>query len=152
MAQHFLGEKKIGDLGLLSHKAKTDCGIKVVSAILVEIDTEELVPFKSRTNRFVHIPEFPMNEYDLSFLVDSMTTWEDIYGAVMAKKSDDSLIRDVRFVDEYKGKQIPQGKKSVTIRLVIGSAEKTLTGDEIEAAAKSALKKLSKTLGAEIRS
>lgn len=148
----FVGEKKIGDLALLSHKAKTDCGIKVVSAVLVEIDTEELVPFKSRTNRFVHIPEFPMNEYDLSFLVDSMTTWEDIYGAIMAKKSDDSLIKDVRFVDEYKGKQIPAGKKSVTIRLVIGSSEKTLTGDEIEAAAKSALKKITKAFGAEIRS
>ncbi len=148
----FLGEKKIGDLALLSHKAKTECGIKVVSAVLVEIDTEDLVPFKSRTNRFVHIPEFPMNEYDLSFLVDSMTKWEEIYGAVMAKKSDDSLIRDVRFVDEYKGKQIPEGKKSVTIRLVIGSNDKTLTGDEIEAAAKSALKKINKAFGAEIRS
>lgn len=148
----FLGEKKIGDLALLSHKAKTDCGIKVVSAVLVEIDMEELVSFKSRTNRFVHIPEFPMNEYDLSFLVDSMTKWEDIYSACMLKKSDDSLLRDVRFVDEYKGKQIPAGKKSVTIRLVIGSSEKTLTGDEIEAAAKSVLKKLTKNLGAEIRS
>ena len=148
----YLGENKIGDLALLSHKAKTDCGIKVTTAILVEMDMESLVPYKSRTNRFVHIPEFPMNEYDLSFLVDSMVKWEDIYGAVMAKKSDDSLVRDVQFVDEYKGKQIPQGKKSVTIRLVIGSSDKTLTGDEIEAAAKSALKKLTKTLGAEIRS
>ncbi len=148
----FLGEKKIGDLALLSHKAKTDCGIKVVSAVLVELDMDALVPFKSRTNRFVHIPEFPLNEYDLSFLVDSMTKWEDIYGACMSKKSDDSLLRDVKFVDEYKGKQIPAGKKSVTIRLVIGSSEKTLTGEEIEAAAKSVLKKLTKTLGAEIRS
>ncbi len=148
----FLGEKKIGDLALLSHKAKTDCGIKVVSAVLVELDMDSLVPFKSRTNRFVHIPEFPMNEYDLSFLVDSMTKWEDIYGVCMLKKSDDSLLRDVRFVDEYKGKQIPAGKKSVTIRLVIGSSEKTLTGEEIEAAAKSVLKKLTKNLGAEIRS
>lgn len=148
----FLGEKKIGDLALLSHKAKTDCGIKVVSAVLVEIDMDSLVPFRSRTNRFVHIPEFPMNEYDLSFLVDSMTKWEDIYGACMSKKSADSLLKDVFFVDEYKGKQIPAGKKSVTIRLVIGSSEKTLTGEEIEAAAKSVLKKLTKTLGAEIRS
>ena len=32
------------------------------------------------------------------------------------------------------------------------TGEKTLTGDEIEAAAKSALKKITKTLGAEIRS
>ncbi|MBQ2733052.1 MAG: phenylalanine--tRNA ligase subunit beta [Clostridia bacterium] len=144
-----LNGKKIGDLALLSGKAAKACGIKVLSAVLVELDMDELVPFKSRTNRFIHIPEFPMNEYDISFLVDSMVKWDDIYTAVMAKKNE--LLRDVRFVDEYKGKQIPAGKKSVTIRLVIGSGEKTLTGPEIEQVANSVLKKLNKNLGAEIR-
>ena len=110
---------------------------------------DELVPFRSRTNRFVRVPEFPMNEYDLSFLVDAMVKWDDIYAAVMAKKNE--LLRDVTFVDEYRGNQIPVGKKSVTIRLVIGSGEKTLTGPEIEAVAASVLKKLAKGIGAEIR-
>ena len=144
-----LNGKKIGDLALLSKKAALACGIKVLSAVLVELDMDELVPFKSRTNRFARMPEFPMNEYDLSFLVDSMTKWNDIYNCVMAKKNE--LLRDVKFVDEYKGKQIPAGKKSVTVRLVIGSDEKTLTGNEIEQVANSVLKKLSKNIGAEIR-
>ena len=144
-----LNGKKIGDLALLSGKAAKACGIKVLSAVLVELDMDELIPFKSRTNRFVHIPEFPMNEYDISFLVDSMVKWDDIYNAVMAKKNE--LLRDVCFVDEYKGKQVPAGKKSVTIRLVIGSGEKTLTGPEIEQVANSVLKRLNKTIGAEIR-
>lgn len=144
-----LDGKKIGDLALLSKKAALACGIKVLSAILVELDMDELVPFKSRTNRFVHVPEFPMNDYDLSFLVDSMVKWDDIYNCVMAKKHE--LLRDVIFVDEYKGKQIPEGKKSVTIRLVIASSEKTLTGDEIEQVANSVLKKIAKGTGAEIR-
>jgi phenylalanyl-tRNA synthetase beta chain len=58
----------------------------------------------------------------------------------------------VKFVDEYMGKQVPEGKKSVTIRLVIGSGEKTLTGAEIETVANSVIKKLTKVLGADIRS
>ena len=144
-----LNGKKIGDLALLSKKAALACGIKVLSAVLVELDMDELVPFKSRTNRFARMPEFPMNDYDLSFLVDSMVKWDDIYTCVMAKKNE--LLRDVVFVDEYKGKQIPAGKKSVTIRLVIGSGEKTLTGAEIEQVANSILKRLSKTIGADIR-
>ena len=144
-----LGGKKIGDLALLSKKAALACGIKVLSAVLVELDMDALIPFKSRTNRFVRTPEFPMNDYDISFLVDSMVTWNDIYGVVMAKKNE--LLRDVKFVDEYKGKQIPAGKKSVTIRLVIGSTEKTLTGDEIEQVANSVLKRLVKNVGAETR-
>ena len=145
-----LNGKKIGDLALLSKKAALACGIKVLSAVLVELDMDAFQPFRSRTNRFSHIPEFPINNYDLSFLVDSMVKWDDIYACVMAKKNE--LLRDVLFVDEYKGKQIPAGKKSVTIRLVISSNEKTLTGPEIEQVANSVLKRISKTLGAEIRS
>ena len=144
-----LNGKKIGDIALLSKKSALACGIKVLSAVLVELDMDALEPFKSRTNKYTRLPEFPMNEYDLSFLVDSMTSWNEIYNAVMSKKNE--LLQDARFVDEYKGKQIPQGKKSVTIRLVIGSGEKTLTGAEIEAVANSTLKKLSKQLSADIR-
>ena len=144
-----LGGKKIGDLALLSKRAALACGIKVLSAVLVELDMDELVPFKSRTNRFARVPEFPRNDYDLSFLVDSMTKWSDVYDLLSAKKND--LLRDVQFVDEYRGKQIPEGKKSVTIRLIIGSDEKTLTGEEIETVANSVVKKLQKNLGAEFR-
>ena len=147
----YLGEQKIGDLALLSKKAALACGIKVLSAVLVELDMNALIPFKSRTNRYARLPEFPMNDYDISFLVDAMTKWDEIYAAAMGKKSEGALLRDVLFVDEYKGKQVPAGKKSVTIRLVIGSGEKTLTAAEIEQVANSTIKKLSKTLGADIR-
>ncbi|MBQ9748387.1 MAG: phenylalanine--tRNA ligase subunit beta [Clostridia bacterium] len=144
-----LNGKKIGDIALLAKKAALACGIKVLSAVLVELDMDAFVPFKSRTNRFVRMPEFPMNDYDLSFLVDSMVKWDEIYACVMGKKNE--LLKDVVFVDEYKGKQIPAGKKSVTIRLVIGSGEKTLTSAEIETVAKSVVKKLTKAFSADIR-
>ena len=55
-------------------------------------------------------------------------------------------------MDEYRGKQVPEGKKSLTARLTIGSAEKTLTSAEIEEVANSVLKKLAKRFGAELRS
>ena len=145
----YLDGKKIGDLALLSKKSALACGIKVLSAILVEINMDELKPFKSRTNRYERLPEFPMNEYDISFLVDSMTKWNDIYEAIMSKKHE--LLKDALFVYDYKGKQIPEGKKSVTVRLVIGSGEKTLTGEEIENVAKNVMKKVSKTINIEIR-
>ncbi len=147
-----LGDTKIGDLALLSKKAALACGIKVLSSVLVELDMEALVPFRSRTNTFRHLPEYPVTDYDISFLVNAEIKWEQVCGAIMAKKGDGSLLRDVTFVDEYRGKQVPEGKKSMTVRLVIGSSEKTLTSAEIETVAASALKKLSKTLGAEIRS
>ena len=145
----FVGDKHVGDIALLSKKSALACGIKVLSAVLVELNMDEFVPFKSRTNKYVRMPEYPMNDYDISFLVDSMTKWDEIYATVMGKAN--SLLRSVSFVDEYKGKQVPAGKKSVTIRLVIGSDEKTLTSAEVEEVANSVMKKLSKGLGAERR-
>ena len=61
------------------------------------------------------------------------------------------LLHGADFVDEYHGKQVPAGKKSVTIRLTIGSLEKTLTSTEIEECASGVIKKLTKRLGAELR-
>jgi phenylalanyl-tRNA synthetase beta chain len=113
---------------------------------------EEFVPFRSRTNRFEHISEFPENTFDISFLVDSMVKWDEIREAILGKNSEGSLLRDVLFIDEYKGRQIPAGKKSVTVRLVIGSNEKTLTGAEIESVADSVMRKITHKMGADIRS
>ncbi len=147
----YLGEQKIGDVALLSKKSALACGIKVLSAILVELNMDAFVPLKSRTNRYVRMPEYPMIDYDLSMLVDATVKWSDVYDVLMQKKSDGALLRDVTFVDEYKGKQVPEGKKSLTIRLCIGSNEKTLTSAEIDQVAASAIKKLAKNLGADIR-
>ena len=144
-----LNGERIGAFGLLSKKAALACGVKVCSAVLAELDMSRFVPFKSRTNRFARVSEFPKNDYDLSLLVDSMVRWEDILAALREKRHE--LLRAVRFIDEYKGKQIPEGKKSVTIRLEIASDEKTLTGAEIEAVANAVVKRLSKVLGADIR-
>ena len=113
---------------------------------------DRLVPLKSRTNSFEHISDFPENTFDISFLLDGEVKWEKIRETILGKHSDGSLLRDVLFVDEYRGRQIPEGKKSVTVRLIIGSNEKTLTGEEIENVANSVMRKIAHTLGADVRS
>ena len=120
--------------------------------VLFELDIDSLRPYPSRTNKFVRLPEYPMTEYDVSVLFDSGVKWEEIYGVISGKQNKDSLLRDVSFVGEYKGKQVPEGKKSITFRMLIGSLEKTLTSDEIENCANAIIKRLRKTLGAELRS
>ena len=147
----FRGEEKVGDMGLLAKKVSMDCGIKNLSVMLFELDMTKLVPLKSRTNKFTHLAEYPETDYDISMLFGSDTAWNDIYEAIMGQKKASALVKEAYFVDEYRGRQIPEGKKSVTIRLTIGSEEKTLTSQEIENAANQVMKKLGKKLGAELR-
>ena len=146
----FLGEERIGDLALLSKKVSMECGIKNLNVMLFELDQDCLKPFRSRTNSFTHLPEYPMTEYDISVLLDNPVKWADVAQTIGGIKSE--LLHGVQFVDEYHGKQVPDGKKSLTVRLAIGSNEKTLTSAEIEEVANSVLKKLAKRFGAELRS
>ena len=145
----YVGDTKVGDIGLVAKKVTMECGIKNLAVLVFEMDTTLLKPLISRTNKFTHLAEYPVTDYDISMLFDSATTWEEI-DAVIAKK-EAGPVKAAGFVDEYRGKQIPAGRKSVTIRLTIGSNEKTLTSDEIESAAGSVMKQLSKRLGAELR-
>ena len=145
------GETRVGTLGLLSRKAALACDFKKSAVMAFEIDVDALVPLASRTNRFVHLPEYPQVEYDISMLFDDAVRWAEIEAAVTGKKGPDDLVRSVSFVDEYRGKQVPVGKKSITLRLVIGSDSKTLTSEEIEKNAGVISKRLTKQLGGELR-
>ena len=146
----YLGEEKVGDLALLAKKASMACGIKNLNVMLFEIDQDALKPFKSRTNTFTHMAEFPMTDYDISVLLDGQVQWKDVAQTIQGVKSE--LLHGAAFVDEYRGKQVPEGKKSMTVRLTIGAKDKTLNSAEIEEAASNVLKKLVKRFGAELRS
>ncbi len=145
----YRGEERVGDLALLAKKVSMACGIKNLNVMLFQLDQDSLVPLKSRTNTFTHIAEYPMTDYDISLLLDGSVQWKDVVQTVGGIKSE--LLHGVSFVDEYRGKQVPAGKKSLTLRLSIGSKEKTLTSAEIEEVAAGVLRKIAKRFGAELR-
>ncbi|GHV27270.1 phenylalanine--tRNA ligase beta subunit [Synergistales bacterium] len=143
------GDGVIGYLALLSRKSALAAGIKQAPVVLFEIDVEKLAPLPSRANKFVHLPEYPQAEYDISMIFPEEAKWGGIEDVITGGKN--ALVKSASFIDEYRGRQIPEGKKSVTIRLIIGSDEKTLTSEEIESAAEAIIKRLTKRLGGELR-
>ena len=145
----YRGDEKVGDLALLAKKVSMACGIKNMNVMLFQLDQDSLVPLKSRTNTFTHLAEYPMTDYDISLLVDGSVQWKDVAQTVRGIKSE--LLHGAAFVDEYRGKQVPAGKKSLTLRLAIGSKDKTLTSAEIDEVASGVLNKIAKRFGAELR-
>lgn len=135
----------IGSFGLVSVATLADAGIKKTSAAIFEIDINELTPFKSRTNEFEHLPQFPLVEEDLSLLADEDVKWSDIYDAIK------NMTKEITFVEEYRGKQIPEGKKSVLLRIKIGNDDSTMTAKQIEKKTNAILKTLEKKTGAVLR-
>jgi phenylalanyl-tRNA synthetase beta chain len=68
-----------------------------------------------------------------------------------AKKAGGQLLEQVRVIDEYRGKGLPAGTRSVAFRLTWRSAERTLRDEEIEAGVTKVRKVLEQTLGVTLR-
>ena len=63
----------------------------------------------------------------------------------------DKLIRGVSYVDEYRGSWVPEGHRSLTLRVVLRPTEATLTAEETGVIRTSTLTALSQELGAHLR-
>ena len=130
------GETKVGTLSLVSVQTMMDSKIKRTNVAVFEIDFGLLVPFASRTNEFEHLPVLPLVEKDLSLLVDEATTWADIHSTIKAK------VKEVEFIEEYRGNQIPEGKKSIVLRLRLSNDDGMLTSEQINSKVDSIVKSL----------
>ncbi|MBQ3369980.1 MAG: phenylalanine--tRNA ligase subunit beta [Mogibacterium sp.] len=137
--------KIVGSIGLISVQALTDSGIKMTSAAAFELNTAMIEPYPSRTNEFKHLPQYPLVEQDLSLLVDETMTWAEISEAIKY------MVKDLRFVEEYRGKQIPAGKKSIMLSIKIGNDDSTMTSKQIEKKMNGIIKVLEKKCGAQLR-
>ena len=135
----------IGTLGLLSVKVMTDSKIKRTNVALFEINADKFIPYASRTNEYERLPELPLVEKDLSIIVDEEITWKQIEENIKAK------VKEVEFVDEYRGNQIPEGKKSITLKVKILNEGTTMTSEQINEKMNNILKILDKKCGAKLR-
>ena len=84
-----------------------------------------------------------------------MTSLEGVFAAGDivrgAQNVDRKLIAGVTVFDVYEGKNIDAGKKSIAIAVTLQPREKTMTDEEIEAAAKKIVAEVSKRTGGVLR-
>ncbi len=142
------GDTVIGHLGVLSARAKRLAGIKRGEAAVLELEVEALEPHASRENRYAPLPQFPQVDFDISLVVDRGVRFTALREAALEASA---LVLGVHFVDEYVGAQVPDDKKSVTLRLRLGAAERTLVRDEIDQAAAAVIEQLSASFGGQVR-
>lgn len=68
---------------------------------------------------------FPLIRRDISFVISTEHTIDSIKKHIQSVNP--SIIREIKLIDEYKGKGIEKGNRSLTFSLIFGSAKKTLT-------------------------
>lgn len=118
-------DKKIGSFGCISSMVKYNIDLKFFNACLFELNMELLEAYPSRTNRFVPLPQYPHVHEDISVIVREDLSWKEVANKI------EPLVESLTFIDEYRGDQIPEGMKSLTLRVELASEEGTLTTAEI---------------------
>ena len=137
--------KIIGNIGLISIATMANSKIKRVNVAAFELNMDALVPLDSRENKYNKLPQYPLVEKDLSLIVNEKVMWREIKEIVEPK------VKEIEFIEEYKGNQINKGKKSIMLRVKLGKDNSTMTSEQINEIMQDIIVELNKKCGAEIR-
>lgn len=148
-----LGAGTAGFLGLLNPSAAVNSGLKDVKIYYFEILLSALArsrkaDFWQRVPQVKPVSDYPAIWRDLSVVLEDKYEWAELERE--AAKTQD--LARVELIDVYKGRNIGENLRSVTIRFTFSSMEKTLTDAEINGRMAAILEKLSKKFAAKLRS
>ncbi|MBW6513916.1 MAG: phenylalanine--tRNA ligase subunit beta [Candidatus Syntrophosphaera sp.] len=111
---------------------------------VLELEVENLVELtRDRKPEFIPLPKYPAVIRDISFVISRSVAYAEIEAAI--KACDRNLIRNVQVFDEYRGKQVPEGSRSISLRIVMQDGEKTLTDERVDQLIASVLQMLQDT-------
>lgn len=139
---------ELGSVGLLSGQAKKVEGLTGMY-VAAELWIDEVVAPFPPISRASLLPAYPGIDRDLSLIVEEATPWSSIETLARAQ----SLAKCISYemVSVYRGKQVGEGKKSVTMRLHFRDDERTLRHEEVDPQMDQLAGIAKSTLGAEIR-
>ena len=118
-------------------------------ATIAEFDLQPLIDHAVLVAEAQPLPETPAVTRDLNLVLDEPVTWATLEATVRGAAG--PHLEQVRFVDQYRGKHIPTGKKSYVFSMSLRAADRTLTSEEIDQVQANVLKACETRLGAALR-
>ncbi len=107
-----------------------------------EIDFDMLFLSDKKDYSFAELQKFPEVPFELSVLGDRNTYAGEICSIILG--ADQKYIKTSDVISIYEGEQIPEGKKSISVRTVFSAKDKTLESSEIEELQKKVISALNK--------
>jgi len=114
-----------------------------------EIDFDAIFACGNTKKAYQPLPKYPATTRDFSFVCPEEMEVGAIEG-VMAKAGG-KLVENVALFDIYRGPQLGEGKKSVSLRVTLRAADRTLTVEEADKVSKKILNDLKFKMGLELR-
>jgi len=137
-----------GRIGLIAANVLDYYGLKRPFAAAT-VRFEALLDIFQETRQYRPLPRFPSIQRDLSLIVDEPVTWLELQEAIAGV--DQPMRRAIDYVTTYRGKPIPAGRKSITLRLTYRRDDGTLLSEEADEQVEEVLAVLKERFSAELR-
>ena len=141
----YFGELHPAIITNLDFKEKNIFGLEIFLKNIPKPNKKIRVSKKNYT-----ISDFQKSERDFAFVIDKFFEVGKLENII--KKIDDSIVKKVITFDVFEGQNIPEGKKSVAINVVIQSQDKTLTENDLDEISQKIINTVREKTGATIRS
>ncbi|MBI5469490.1 MAG: phenylalanine--tRNA ligase subunit beta [Deltaproteobacteria bacterium] len=117
--------------------------------LLFELEMDAVMEKYGLGRKYRALPKFPESTRDIAFIVRDDVPYGEIISSI--EELDTNLIERVELFDVYCGGNIPPGKRSMALRTVYRSMERTLTAQEVEDIHARVSARLTGKFGAEVR-
>lgn len=120
-----------------------------VPVYIAELAFDEIFAAANTKKSYKPLPKYPASTRDFSFVCDEEMEVGAIEGVM--QKAGGKLVENVALFDIYRGPQLGEGKKSVSLRVTLRAADRTLTVEEADKVTKKMLNDLKYKMGLELR-
>ena len=124
------GKLPLGEMGQLPPALAKKHDLRD-AVYLAELNLDQLIARRNSGKSFKSLPQFPAIRRDAAILVPETTTHDSVLQAV--KQSKPANLESVELFDVFRGKNVPEGQKSLAYAFTYRSPEKTLTDAEVNA-------------------
>ena len=140
--------KAVGVLGQIHPITAQNYGLDM-PVYACELDFDAIFDMMSEVKLYTPLPKFPATTRDFSFVCDEALE----VGTIQAEmaKAGGKLVEDITLFDIYRGHQIGENKKSVSMRVTLRASDRTLTVEEAEKVSAKILSAIERNLGITIR-
>lgn len=145
-ARLYLGDSAVGWMGAMHPRLVQSLGL-ARTPLLFEIAVAALLPVP--LPRYQRVPPQPAVRRDLAVLVDDDLAVGTLLAAVRTDLPAEVIALEI--FDVYRGKGLPDGKKSLAFKVLLQHTDKTFTDAEIDALVAHVLGRMVEQFAAELR-
>src|SRR5262249_35170414 len=125
-----LGKEELGEFGQLLPALAKRYDLRD-AVFLAELNLDLLLARRNSSRSFKSLPAFPAIRRDVAMIVPEATTHDSVLQVV--KQAKPANLESVELFDVFRGKNVPEGQKSLAYAFTYRNVERTLTDSEVAA-------------------